>query len=140
MQLGELGEHRQRLRTLAGEHESQRRVGMESWSHWPIRWGSARIIRANGPHRLYRCVSSDHAAPRISDDRSHLDYLAFVSIAATYSILEQAMIRKLTSGEFRLYSRKKDPRTGKRRNLGTFKTRAAAEKHEREVQYFKRNG
>jgi hypothetical protein len=50
------------------------------------------------------------------------------------------MIRKLASGEFRLYSRKKNPRTGKRRNLGTFKTRTAAEKHEREVQYFKRNG
>lgn len=48
------------------------------------------------------------------------------------------MIRKLASGEFRLYSRKKDPRTGKRRNLGTFKTRAAAEKHEREVQYLDR--
>jgi len=46
------------------------------------------------------------------------------------------MIRKLKSG-YRLYSRKKDPRTGRRRNLGTFETRAAAEKHEREVQYFK---
>ena len=50
------------------------------------------------------------------------------------------MIRKLASGEFRLYSRKKDPDTGKCRNLGTFKTREAAEKHEREVQYFKRHG
>ena len=49
------------------------------------------------------------------------------------------MIRKLASGEYRLYSRKKNPGTGKRRNLGTFKTRAAAEKHEREVQYFKRH-
>jgi hypothetical protein len=48
------------------------------------------------------------------------------------------MIRKLTSGEYRLYSRKIDPETGKRRNLGTFKTRKAAEQHEREVQYFKR--
>ena len=48
------------------------------------------------------------------------------------------MIRELSSGRYRLYSRKKDPKTGKRRNLGTFKTRAAAEKHEREVQYFKR--
>jgi hypothetical protein len=48
------------------------------------------------------------------------------------------MIRKLTSGEYRLYSRKTDPKTKKRRNLGTFKTRAAAQKHEREVQYFKR--
>jgi hypothetical protein len=49
------------------------------------------------------------------------------------------MIRKLKSGEYRLYSRKKDARTGKRRNLGTFATREAAQKHEREVQYFKRH-
>jgi hypothetical protein len=48
------------------------------------------------------------------------------------------VIRKLPSGEYRLYSRKKDPKTGKRRNLGTFKTRAAAQKHERAVQYFKK--
>ena len=50
------------------------------------------------------------------------------------------MIRKLKSGEYRLYSKKKNPRTGKRRNLGTFKTRPAAERHERAVQYFKRGG
>ncbi|MDB6046871.1 MAG: hypothetical protein JWM63_5422 [Gammaproteobacteria bacterium] len=50
------------------------------------------------------------------------------------------MIRKLKSGGYRLYSRKTNPKTGKRRNLGTFSTRAAALKHEREVQYFKRNG
>lgn len=50
------------------------------------------------------------------------------------------MIRKLKSGDFRLYSRKKDPRSGKRRNLGTFSTRAAAERHERAVQFFKRRG
>ena len=48
------------------------------------------------------------------------------------------MIRKLPSGKYRLYSRKKDPRTGKRRNLGTFQTRAQAERHERAVQFFKR--
>jgi len=48
------------------------------------------------------------------------------------------MIRKLKSGEYRLYSRKKNPSTGKRRNLGTFKSRDAAEKHERAVQFFKR--
>ena len=47
------------------------------------------------------------------------------------------MIRKIKSGEYRLYSRKLDPRTGRRRNLGTFATREAAEKHERSVQYFK---
>ena len=48
------------------------------------------------------------------------------------------MIRKLRSGDYRLYSRKLDPRTGKRRNLGTFPTREGAEKHERAVQFFKR--
>ena len=48
------------------------------------------------------------------------------------------MIRKLRTGEYRLYSRKLDAKTKRRRNLGTFKTRAAAEKHEREVQFFKR--
>jgi hypothetical protein len=49
------------------------------------------------------------------------------------------MIRKLTSGKYRLYSRKKDPKTGKRKNLGTFGSRAAAEKHEKAVQFFKRH-
>ena len=49
------------------------------------------------------------------------------------------VIRKLKSGEYRLYSRKKDPKTGKRRNLGTFSSREAAMKHERAVQYFKRH-
>lgn len=48
------------------------------------------------------------------------------------------MIRKLSSGKYRLYSRKKDPKTGRRKNLGTFSTRAAAEKHEKQVQFFKR--
>jgi hypothetical protein len=50
-----------------------------------------------------------------------------------------AMIRKLVSGKYRLYSRKKNPKTARRRNLGTFASRAAAEKHERAVQYFKRD-
>jgi hypothetical protein len=50
------------------------------------------------------------------------------------------MIRKLKSGQYRLYSRKVDPKTGKRKNLGTFASRAAAEKHERAVQFFKRAG
>jgi len=49
------------------------------------------------------------------------------------------MIRKLKSGEYRLYSRKKNPATGKRRNLGTFSSRAAAARHERAVQFFKRH-
>jgi len=50
------------------------------------------------------------------------------------------MIRKLASGQYRLYSRKVDPKTAHRRNLGTFDTRAQAEQHEREVQFFKRRG
>ena len=49
------------------------------------------------------------------------------------------MIRKLKSGEYRLYSRKADAKTKKRKNLGTFSTREAAEKHERDIQYFKRH-
>jgi hypothetical protein len=50
------------------------------------------------------------------------------------------MIRKLASGRYRLYSTSHDPKTEKRRNLGTFDTRADAERHEREVQFFKRRG
>jgi len=50
------------------------------------------------------------------------------------------MIRKLSSESYRLYSRKANPRTGRRRNLGSFRTRAAAARHERAVQYFKRAG
>ena len=49
------------------------------------------------------------------------------------------MIKHLSSGGYRLYSRKKNPKSGKRRNLGTFTTLAAAKKHERAVQYFKRH-
>jgi len=49
------------------------------------------------------------------------------------------MIRKLASGKYRLYSRKKDPKTGRRRNLGTFASRAAAERHARAGQYFERH-
>jgi hypothetical protein len=52
---------------------------------------------------------------------------------------ERPMIRKLAGGKYRLYSRKKNPKTGKRRNLGTFGSKNAAQKHEREVQYFKRH-
>jgi hypothetical protein len=58
-------------------------------------------------------------------------------VARTLDERSLAMIRKLASGEYRLYSRKADPRTGKRRNLGTFSTREKAQQHEREVQYFK---
>ena len=50
------------------------------------------------------------------------------------------MLRKLKSGQCRLYARKKDPQTGQRKTLGTFATREAAETHERAVQFFKRKG
>ena len=56
-----------------------------------------------------------------------------------YIVEGKQMIRKLRSGEYRLYSRKKNPKTGRRRNLGTFSTRKAAEAHERAVQYFKQS-
>ena len=64
------------------------------------------------------------------------------SVSFASSVVESLasiMIRKLSSGKYRLYSRKKDAKTGKRKNLGTFATRAAAEKHERAVQFFKRH-
>jgi hypothetical protein len=70
-----------------------------------------------------RTSPSDSCA-NAPDDKSHL----------------KRMIRKLKSGEFRLYSRKKDAKTGRRKNLGTFSSLAAARKHERAVQYFKRAG
>jgi len=60
---------------------------------------------------------------------------SFMAQQLLYSL---CMIRKLKTGNYRLYSRKADPKTGKRRNLGTFGTRQAAEKHERAVQFFKR--
>ena len=53
---------------------------------------------------------------------------------------DSAVIRKLKSGKYRLYSRKQNPKTGKRRNRGTFDSLAAAKQHERAVQFFKRKG
>lgn len=74
--------------------------------------------------------------PRRSDIhiRSTREATQLFGVAST-----QRMIRKLKSGEYRLYSRKKDESTGKRRNLGTFPTLEKAKKHERDVQYFKRH-
>jgi hypothetical protein len=56
---------------------------------------------------------------------------------SNFLLLETSMIRKLKNGDYRLYSRKKNPKTGKRRNLGTFHSRSAAEHHEKDIQYFK---
>lgn len=63
---------------------------------------------------------------------------ANTAMAARRSRSAGDMIRKIAGGKYRLYSRKQNPKTGKRRNLGTFASKAAALKHEREVQYFKR--
>jgi len=54
-------------------------------------------------------------------------------------LFQRAMVRKLSDGRYRLYSRKKDPKTGRRKNLGTFNSLAAAKTHERAVQFFKRH-
>jgi hypothetical protein len=60
------------------------------------------------------------------------------TLRGEWMVFGDAMIRKLASGQYRLYSKKTNPKTGSRRNLGTFRTRKAAEDHERAVQYFKR--
>ncbi len=70
--------------------------------------------------------------------RLRLDF--FRQLTKSQKRKEPPMIRKLASDEYRLYSRKTDPKTGKRRNLGTFSSREQAQQHEREVQYFKRHG
>ena len=74
---------------------------------------------------------------RSGDSRKAYDGAFNAGVGASFARLG-CMIRKLKSGKYRLYSRKLDPRTNRRRNLGTFDTREAAEKHERAVQYFKR--
>jgi hypothetical protein len=68
-----------------------------------------------------------------------LEMMGFAGAQPILPIGPNPMIRKLASGKYRLYSRKVDPKTGKRRNLGTFASRAAAQKHERAVQFFKRH-
>jgi len=62
-----------------------------------------------------------------------------VKLRASYAERRIDMIRKLKTGEFRIYSRYTDAKTGKRKNLGTFATREKAEEHERAIQYFKRH-
>jgi hypothetical protein len=88
--------------------------------------------------RYMRLGRTDHPAGSIQCDRRR-DGERTLATAVVWKVKETSMIRKLSSGQYRLYSRKINPKTGKRRNLGTFKSRAAAEKHERAVQYFKRH-
>jgi hypothetical protein len=89
--------------------------------------------------RVCRCaVQQRYARPPC--DRSQRGKILLQRASAKQEAIKVfTMIRKLKSGQYRLYSRKIDPKTGKRRNLGTFATREQAEKHEREVQYFKRH-
>ena len=84
------------------------------------------LIALKGPDSISYGQNTT-AATRHSAERARLEPGA-----------EFLMIRKLKSGTYRLYSRKADPKTGRRRNPGTFRTRAAAEKHERAIQFFKR--
>ena len=78
---------------------------------------------------------SPQALPEVMPDTAAVEWQR--SSRCQASILN--MIRKLKSGEYRLYSRKKNPSTGKRRNLGTFSTLDKAKQHERDVQYFKKH-
>src|SRR3990170_1763418 len=99
--------------------------------------------------RPLRCPVSDEPRPQSDGPKKLCRFKEFAFPGANRMLgtphpparpgVTLPMIRKLKSGEYRLYSRKVDPKTGKRRNLGTFASRAAAEKHEREVQYFKRH-
>jgi hypothetical protein len=82
---------------------------------------------------------AEFAEKRISTVLSNLGVLRGLGVLLQEG-RETNMIRKLADGRYRLYSRKKNPKTGKRRNLGTFSSRAAAMKHERAVQFFKRGG
>ena len=77
-------------------------------------------------------------APALQRVEPWTEALATAGSVPNFRRGETTMIRRLSSGKYRLYSKKKDSRTGKRKNLGTFGSRAAAEKHERAVQYFKR--
>jgi hypothetical protein len=99
-------------------------------------FGRKRIQRntSTGPKRTNWCCRT--SGPRFE----HLLAISELKRQKAHELqITTFVIRKLKSGEYRLYSRKKNPKTGKRRNLGTFSTREAAEKHERAGQYFKRH-
>jgi hypothetical protein len=109
------------------------------------RAGTRPVIDSEVKLELHRQAKVIEGAPIIARTNTESKKGAVAQIGATFAsrFLETnrsvEMIRKLKSGEYRLYSKKKD-KSGKRKNLGTFKSRAAAEKHERAVQYFKRAG
>jgi len=111
---------------------------------WIIRRAGEAMQLDVALERRCRAQRGDRArGARLAGYTSACSYprAAIPPIAARVRIwFADAMIRKLPSGQYRLYSRKIDPRTKRRKNLGTFPTRAAAEKHERAVQFFKRRG
>jgi hypothetical protein len=100
------------------------------------RFDARHSLRSLAEHDVLRrhagCMAQNvRVAPRCS--------MAGRPVPMPRSLEGSAMIRKLKSGEYRLYSVKKDVKTGRRRNLGTFSSLEAAKQHEREVQYFKRH-
>jgi hypothetical protein len=111
-------------------HGEQGRGRRQQVRFWPRRAGHACFIE---PRWTHRPAASDARRPFACSEEGRC-----YSQAAGAQKGGITMIRKLKSGEYRLYSRKKDA-NGRRKNLGTFKSRVAAEKHEREVQFFKRH-
>lgn len=115
-------------RARANGGTARSRFSSECRSDERLRWRCGfRLAGQRGSIQSWRCAPSDGLVTA--------RLLPFPPGAFS---MEDLVIRKLKDGQFRLYSRKKNPKTGKRRNLGTFKSRAAAEKHERAVQFFKR--
>jgi hypothetical protein len=97
------------------------------------------FLAARGPNIFYRVArtSRNFAGRRGARGNGNIESCRSLN-GRMFLATRPAMIRKLKSGHYRLYSRKKNPKTGRRRNLGTFASRKAAEKHERAVQFFKR--
>src|SRR3569623_1361966 len=107
---------------------------------------SGRAVRAHPgawhrirPQTSYRNEADTEPYGSVSHETQNCKSLEHRISSAVCPTEESEMIRKLKSGEYRLYSKKTDPKPGKRRNLGTFPPREGAEKHERGVQYFKRH-
>jgi hypothetical protein len=90
-------------------------------------------------HVIIDCRRTEGRGARSHDPLLPIVDRSLTVIGSSFLSLGVAMIRKLKSGEYRLYSRKKSPKTGKRRNLGTFSSLEKAKAHERAVQYFKRH-
>jgi len=79
--------------------------------------------------------ASKEKEAKLRDDAAKHDAAAAKMTESDSGHLDE-IIKKLANGKYRLYSKKKNPKTGKRRNLGTFDSPEAAEKHERHVKRF----